>query len=347
MIKISGIFFQRQLGALLAQPAEARRLLQQLAIPVEVLQPGHPQQQAWFDAAKLAELGARVWTTLNDESAGVMQKPLRTGTFRLLCHAVITSSNLRRAMIRSCDFFKILSDEFDVRLSHAGDEARLSFNLKTPTQADGTPGQLPDYTDYFYTSTFVTLSRWYAWLIDQSIHLNRVEFSFPAFADEREYSNIFSAPVAFNGEENALVFPARYLEQPITRSVEELHHFLVDAPGCLITRYHKDESLTGKIQRYFSELDSPEQINAQTVAEYLNMSVTSLSRYLKKEGTSLMELKDNYRRNKAIKLLRVTHYSLAKIATQLGFSESSAFSLAFKKWTGKSPADIRTGNSLG
>ncbi|MEM1358593.1 MAG: helix-turn-helix domain-containing protein, partial [Bacteroidota bacterium] len=40
-------------------------------------------------------------------------------------------------------------------------------------------------------------------------------------------------------------------------------------------------------------------------------------------------------------LLRTTNQSMAEIAFQTGFSEQSAFSRAFKRWTGYAPAAYR------
>jgi len=47
------------------------------------------------------------------------------------------------------------------------------------------------------------------------------------------------------------------------------------------------------------------------------------------------------RRDLAISLLGETSLSVAEIGSQLGFSESSAFHRAFRKWTGARPSQYR------
>ena len=72
------------------------------------------------------------------------------------------------------------------------------------------------------------------------------------------------------------------------------------------------------------------------------MSERSVRRGLAEEGTGQRELLDRVRHERAMALLSERRCSIAEIAFLLGFSELSAFYRAFKRWTGTTPAEVRS-----
>jgi len=73
----------------------------------------------------------------------------------------------------------------------------------------------------------------------------------------------------------------------------------------------------------------------------LNISVRTLHRQLRNEGTSLQEQKDRVRRDLAIELLLRTTRSVKQIALAASFRNEKSFTRAFRQWTGDSPAEYR------
>ena len=71
------------------------------------------------------------------------------------------------------------------------------------------------------------------------------------------------------------------------------------------------------------------------------MSKRTLQRTLQKEGTSFNALLNSTRMDLAKQYVRDREISFTEIAFLLGFTESSTFSRAFKRWTGKSPREYR------
>lgn len=84
------------------------------------------------------------------------------------------------------------------------------------------------------------------------------------------------------------------------------------------------------------------RVKVDSVAAQLNMSRHTLYRKLKEEDLTFLELLEDVRREQAVCYLRERHRPLVEVAELLGFSELSAFSRAFKRWTGISPAVFRT-----
>lgn len=77
------------------------------------------------------------------------------------------------------------------------------------------------------------------------------------------------------------------------------------------------------------------------IADQLNMSRQTLYKRLKEENQTFAALLDQARREQALVFLRDRRRTLTEVAHQLGFSELSAFSRAFKRWMGQSPAHFR------
>lgn len=81
--------------------------------------------------------------------------------------------------------------------------------------------------------------------------------------------------------------------------------------------------------------------NAARVAERLGISLRTLHRHLAHHGTSFQKLTIECQMSIAISLLGRENYPIVKIAERLGYSQASNFGVAFKKWTGLTPAEYR------
>lgn len=83
------------------------------------------------------------------------------------------------------------------------------------------------------------------------------------------------------------------------------------------------------------------KVKVEAVAAELNMSRHTLYKKLKEENLTFAGLLEDVRREQALKYLHDRNRTLSEVAELLGFSELSAFSRAFKRWMGKSPAEFR------
>jgi AraC-like DNA-binding protein len=78
-----------------------------------------------------------------------------------------------------------------------------------------------------------------------------------------------------------------------------------------------------------------------SVARALGLSRQTLYRRLKAEGTTFEALVERVRRRLALRFIRDEGLTVKEAAWRLGFAEPSAFSRAFKRWTGRSPTGMR------
>jgi len=108
----------------------------------------------------------------------------------------------------------------------------------------------------------------------------------------------------------------------------------------ILSRLFK-RGLKHKVKRLIEKHLSEENFDAEKAAKLLNMSRQTLYRKLKNDGASYSDIVDEVKKEKAFTMLKQAHIPLTVIAYDLGFSELSAFTRAFKRWTGRTPADYR------
>ncbi len=83
--------------------------------------------------------------------------------------------------------------------------------------------------------------------------------------------------------------------------------------------------------------------SVEEIAGKLNISVRTLQRLLKKEGTGFRHLKEEIRKALSMKYLRDANLCIQEVSTLLAYSERSAFEKAFKSWYGVNPSEYKKG----
>lgn len=79
-------------------------------------------------------------------------------------------------------------------------------------------------------------------------------------------------------------------------------------------------------------------VTKEQIAQRMHLSTRTLCRRLSNEGTSFQSVLDDLRHELALRYLREPRRTVAEIADRLGFSSTSAFDHAFRRWTGLTPS---------
>ena len=145
----------------------------------------------------------------------------------------------------------------------------------------------------------------------------------------------------FDQQRTEITFAADYLDLPIRQTEASLDEFLKTAPAQLLVKFKNSSSLTSRIREVLKTHIGEEMPTLNDVASRLYLSPQTLRRRLATEGKSYQTVKDNLRRDAAIHLLLRPELTLEDVAQQVGFSETSTFHRAFKKWTGVTPGLYR------
>jgi AraC-like DNA-binding protein len=100
----------------------------------------------------------------------------------------------------------------------------------------------------------------------------------------------------------------------------------------------RKRSVRRDVERHIEPLLASGAARIDRVANAMGCSRQTLYRRLKAEGLTFEQVLDGLRHRVALKLMRGGTLPVKEAAYRLGFSDPAAFSRAFKRWTGQSPA---------
>ena len=189
---------------------------------------------------------------------------------------------------------------------------------------------------HIYSAALAILCNLMRGLCGESWHPMEVRFSNSPPADITPYTSFFNAPVIFNAEEDALVFPEHWLHHPLPNPDPALH---LEALNRLATiEAGMDIDLLEKIRSVLPPLIVSQSCKVEQIASMLSMHPRTLNRRLNDHNTSFREMVGEIRYDIAKHMLSDRGMAIIKIANTLGYAEASEFTRAFKRWSGMSPS---------
>jgi AraC-like DNA-binding protein len=175
-------------------------------------------------------------------------------------------------------------------------------------------------------------------LCDPSWVATKVLLAHERPADVGPYERHFRAPVRFDAEQNALVFPARWLMQPLPDASPDLRRLLQNQVAGLDSAY--GASFAAKVRRTLRATVIRGACSVESIAQMFGMQRRTLSRRLRAESTTFEALLDEVRFEVARQLLGDTNLPVRAVAEMLGYADA-AFTRAFRRWSGTTPARWR------
>jgi AraC-like DNA-binding protein len=116
---------------------------------------------------------------------------------------------------------------------------------------------------------------------------------------------------------------------------------LTDRGEALLAELEAAKTMRGRVEALIMPILHTGDVSAETIASKLGTSRQTVYRNLKAEGVTFEHVLDALRHRMALHYLAGKKVSVNETAYLVGFSEPSAFSRAFKRWTGKSPRAMR------
>lgn len=157
--------------------------------------------------------------------------------------------------------------------------------------------------------------------------------------DTGAYRAHFRCRLAFDADHAAIEFPARELDRPIAGADPDR----LRAVEAEVARQF-DGALLPLLYRALRTLLLEGDGKAASLAEQFSMHRRTLARRLRIQGTTFLAVLDDVRYEVARSLLVDTALPVTRIASSLGYGDGTAFSRAFRRWSGTSPAQWRLRN---
>lgn len=313
----------------IAQEWDVNGILHQAGIPPLLLAQG----RARITESQATSIIQALWHHTDDEAFGMGAHPLPRGSFRLLLYGASGAPDLGTAVERVRGFGRAMPALPPVELVRDGDRARLTLDLASGFDD---PAHLMTYTG------LAVAHRVMSWAVARPIPLRAVELPFPAPASREMPDLVFGAPQVYDAPLPGLVFDATWLTAPLMRDEAAVDLFVARSPAGLLARPTSDGTSTAdRVRRLVIQGLRGAHLTGDEIAERLAMSPQTLRRKLAAEGTPLRQIRDEVLRDAAVSALVGGDESLTDLAARLGFSEPSAFTRAFRRWTGSPPSAYR------
>lgn len=298
-------------------------------------------------AGQVERLSAYAMHELDDEGLGAFSRPMGWGSYGMLVRASLSSPDLRVALKRWCRHHGLLNRDISLQL-----QCPPRLSIRRPTAP--LPGQSGAAVTLVENRALAAENREFAlvtvlrilhgtacWLLDSQISLQEVALPFDPPAYAAELSLMFPGPIRYGAPHAVLRFDAGYLDMPVRRTETALNQMLKRALLVVVKPYRRDRLVRHRVQQLLRETGSGAEQTAAAIAEALHVSVRSLHRFLKEDGTSLQAIKDEVREERARLLLIRTNDPIKKVAGQVGFDNARSFARAFTSWTGMTPQQFR------
>jgi len=286
------------------------------AIPVE-------QISRLFECAALA--------TENPSMGLTMGKDFHFESSSLLIVSVMSAPSVREGLSFLAAYDRYIDSGITTRFHVDEQEAHFTANLLHENAHQ--MAQINEYLLSFLMQMLSTATRC-------PVPVKSVSFCHAVSPDLAALETFFGTRVTLGAPENTLTFLAEYLDIPFQTSNRVLFKVLTNALKSLFSIGSDRNGFIDMVCRQMM-IGSDNNISAEKIAERLNMSPRTLRRRLADEGYSFQEAKSLARERRAKYLLANSSASLTEIAYELGYSELSAFSRAFRAWVGETPQAYR------
>jgi AraC-like DNA-binding protein len=258
----------------------------------------------------------------------------------ILDHALLRAPTLRELTVRFQRYQSLFHDANDVAVIETGALLTMRHRLSS---SDGTTLARSRHLVEFILALWATRFRIATCKPLLSL---ATTFRHEAPIDRTLHRAMFGDDVTFGAEHDSITIERSLVDEPLASA---------DAVALAAFDVHLALELGKRAKASFAEcvrVAVVEQIkrgrfDIDAAARSIACSRRTLQRRLTTDGTSFREVLDNARREVALEAIMRggAMTTVTDLTFLLGFSELSAFSRAFRRWTGKSPATYLRGRT--
>ncbi|MBX2876069.1 MAG: AraC family transcriptional regulator [Saprospiraceae bacterium] len=244
-----------------------------------------------------------------------------------------TCSRVGEIYERSERYFQLLSNTYVFKVEKEGDLSKVFLYRDAYRRGVSLSNEAT------FSASVVVLK---AMTEKNHIEPQRISFkhSPPNKLDSHEAA--FNCPILFDQTHDFMVYKTADLEMRTAKADVSINKFLLErveeeTKGIEVS----SNKVAADVERLIKDALPSGIPSILQIGEHMGMSSRTLTRRLSDSGLTFRNLVKQTQERISIDLLKNSSTSVGEIAFQTGFSEQSAFSRAFKQWTGQSPLDYR------
>jgi AraC-like DNA-binding protein len=283
--------------------------------------------------AVLAEITRRA----GDRSLGLLAaRRLEAGDLGIFDFLVSSCGTLREAAAIGEQMLRLFHDTAEMELTETARSARYALLPRTVRVV------APALAEFAIAAIMGYIRR----LTGRDLPASEIHFAHLRVPYVHELEAYFASAVRFDADVNAIVIPRIYLDLPLPKPNPALYRTLSGCAKQLIEHIPSRATFLEQTRRRIAERLGAGDAALPSVAGDLQLHPRTLQRTLRRHGTSFQELLDDVRCQLAVQYVSTTDAPLGHVAHSLGFIDASAFSRAFRRWTGQSPSAYKSSGRM-
>jgi AraC-like DNA-binding protein len=271
---------------------------------------------------------------LNDDFLGFhLARDFDLREVGLLYYVLASSDVIGDSLRRAERYSGIVNEGVFMRLG-VGSETAVTFSYV------GVERHSDRHQIEFWLTSLVRICRQ---LTNRRLFPSRVKVVHSRTGVERELCSFLGCDVEFGADRDEVAFPEAVKSMPVVSADPYLNKILLRyCEDALAHRVARRGSLRPDLENAIAPLLPHGKARAGDVARKLGMSERTLARRLSAEGLTFTGVLDELKHGLADSYLKEPGLPISQMAWLLGYREVSAFTHAYKRWTGKTPRQMRS-----
>ena len=257
------------------------------------------------------------------------------GAYPVLGLTLLSCENLYQTLEQVIQFESLVHDLGTTSLEESGDTATIGWQVNPLYFPDGAA----DITRPVVESVLAGIKSFAEWLTGENLQPESISVRF----DRPRYGlldQLAGCPVTYGAEQNRIIIKRHLLNSPVVAGDNSMFP-VVRAHAEQLKATRQQASMTLQVKRFLMNHLGTDTCTLENSAAASHVSVRTLQRKLKAEGTSFQALMDDVRYEMSAYYLKHSGLSLDQIADRVGFQEATSFYHAFKQWSGVTPGFFR------
>ncbi|KQQ96824.1 AraC family transcriptional regulator [Massilia sp. Leaf139] len=328
--RVTGAYLQPLFDAALARGVTPAMLAHAAGLPADALAP-LPDSLAASDYLRLLDAGAEL---AQDPHFGLhVGECVKLGTYSVYGLVLLACRDFGQALDQTMRYEALAHDLGRSHLRVEAADAHYEWI-----------SHYPQASRHLADSVFAGIQTFGRWLAGGQLPPAEISLTHAATGDTAEYERIFGKLPRFKAPANSARFAASLLALPLPNADTTLYPVLqqhAERQLGQLSRRVEAPPIVAEVRAAVVRNLAHDRVRLTTIAAELKLSPRTLQRKLAEAGATYQGVLDEARYALARDYLRQPHLSLLEIAFLLGYQEQSAFTHAFKEWSGTNPGAWR------
>lgn len=258
-------------------------------------------------------------------------RPVTPRHLGVLGYLIVACDTLGEALERLDRYGRLFNDGHQMSIELVGDQIQLVWSHLGTTAGEFRYAELGS----------CVLAQFASDLIGHEMHMTEVGFVHGASASTACLAGFFGCPVRVGQPNNYVRFPAAYLQLGLRQPDQSLRQILEQQAEQALAHLPQTDPLIETIRQQVVRACHEGAPTLQQVAVRMHLTPRTLQRRLRELGMSFQDVLDQSRLQLCEAYLRDARIGLADVAQLLGYSDQSALTRAYRRWTGLTPLERR------